>query len=489
MTTQRSPGSDGMPLPKRLILLLDGTWNNWESGDNDTNIVRLEDLIAASLATDQGLPQGVDAQESTPASPSEAGGKPMVSAFRTKDERENFVYYQRGVGTGYADRISGGIWGQGLTENIRRAYKFLSFNYTPGDEIFIFGFSRGAYTARSVIGYVAAAGLLQREHCSRKLEALAWKYYRTAPADRLPATWTTLTPFVHDRAQLRIALAGLFDTVGALGVPLELLRTRNRQKYAFHDVNLSSITHVNLHAMAIDEHRKPFGATIWRKPRFKKYTSKTEQVWFAGAHADIGGGYVSARHRRGTMALDDIPLDWMMKRVRAHYPDFPLYEEAWGRVVGSEWATAEQHDSRGPLYKVFRFAFRTVFNIPIGRAGFWKTVVSHDRRDIRIGEHLHISVIERLGEWVSLGKGWTSHYRPRNVLRVLKRIQDTYENGKNDDKENILLVDWSGKILLPEDYGDRSCVIQALDASIRRLKLAKVIKSKIPDYAEQPSVA
>ena len=168
-------------MPKRIILLLDGTWNNWESGDNDTNIVRFEDLIVRSLES-WGQASPTPVPESAPG----ADSRSIVEGYKT-DGCENFVLYQRGVGTGWSDALKGGIFGIGLHDNIRRAYKFLSYHYEPNDQVFIFGFSRGAYTARSLVGYMADAGLLKRACCSRELEEMAWCYYRTNPADRLPA--------------------------------------------------------------------------------------------------------------------------------------------------------------------------------------------------------------------------------------------------------------------------------------------------------------
>ena len=195
------------------------------------------------------------------------------------------------MGTGAFDRFRGGAFGEGLTHNIRHAYKFLSFWYEPGDEIFIYGFSRGAYTARSLVGYLGAAGLLLRDNCNEELEALAWRYYRTPPNDRMPAHWRRLTDNAHDRDELRVKLLGVFDTVGSLGIPASIAWRLNRNENGFHDVNLSSITDVNLHAVAIDENRWPFQATLWRQPPFKKYDTKVEQVWFS-APSDVGGGYI-----------------------------------------------------------------------------------------------------------------------------------------------------------------------------------------------------
>jgi uncharacterized protein (DUF2235 family) len=158
------------------------------------------------------------------------------------------------------DRLKGGAFGDGLVANVRRAYKFLSFYYEMGDEVFVFGFSRGAYTARSLIGLIGSAGLLRREYCTPDLELKVWNFYRSPPNDRFPGIWSDLSGFVHPRESFRIQCVGVFDTVGALGIPLQLMWRANRERYEFHNVELSSITNVNLQALAIDERREPFQA-------------------------------------------------------------------------------------------------------------------------------------------------------------------------------------------------------------------------------------
>ena len=281
------------------------------------------------------------------------GSQKLVRGFAV-DGIENIVFYERGVGTGFiSDRLRGGVFGDGLAGNVRRAYKFLSYYYDKGDQVFVFGFSRGAYTARSLVGYVFAAGLLTRASCTPEIEAKAWEYYRTAPNDRLPGIWVDLGPYTYDREKFRIDCVAVFDTVGALGVPLKPFWRANRERYEFHDVNLSSITNVNLHAIALDEHRIPFQATIWRKPKFKQYLTTTEQVWFPGAHADIGGSYIPEEERetKYPQALDDIPLDWMCKRLKHHFPQFPIDTAKW-KTVNAKWAHAPQHEARRSIYRI-----------------------------------------------------------------------------------------------------------------------------------------
>jgi hypothetical protein len=441
---------------KRIILLLDGTWNDSDFGDKDTNVVRLRDAIAKKLEAPVVVPS---------APPS---GQVTSLAFAKKD---NVVFYQRGVGTGFSDRLFGGAFGKGLSDNIRRAYKFLSFYYNEGDQIFIFGFSRGAYTARSLTGYIHAAGLVRREDCTEAIEQTAWNFYRTPPNDRLPGVWTSLTPHVHNREKLRISCLGVFDTVGALGVPFGFLRILNRDKYEFHDVELSSITDQNLHALAIDELREPFEATVWRRSKFKQFKTQTEQVWFPGAHADIGGGYIVQEERvSGVNSLDDLTLSWMIKRLKAKWDDFPVDDletdaglmEALDKVLKA--SVAPQHNPRQNIYRTWPRAYRSIGNIPVAARsfpvlkGFGEVNVGRDRHETVHGEMVHVSAIERLGRLVTV-EGLKTVYAPENLVSVLRNIL----SGLIDDDSKlppIPTVDWNGKPIEPRS--DRAAAVAKL---------------------------
>jgi hypothetical protein len=449
---------------KRIIMLLDGTWNDADLSASDTNIVRMREIIARSLDNKSALiPQGTNAL--TPNSDQK------VVTGRTFQDVEHLIFYERGVGTGpLLDRIKGGSFGDGLAGNIRRAYKFLSFHYEMGDQVFIFGFSRGAYTARSLVGYVAAAGLLKREKCTPDLESKAWEYYRTVPYDRMPGIWAELTALVNDRNEFRIDCLGVFDTVGALGVPLPEFYRINRERYEFHNVELSSITNVNLHAVAIDEHREPFEATIWRKPKFKSYATFTEQVWFAGAHADIGGGYINEEDRLQTHphALDDLTLDWMFKRLTTYFSDFPFDASCW-KMITPDWAGASQHEARKGIYKLMRRAIRSIANhrVPI-KSWQYEREVSRNRHDETMGEMIHASVIERLGQPIG-GKPWRRKYEPRNLLGLLDAVKNTYGMSEEKAENNIRIVGWDGRPLDPSVDTDRLLASQLLNAATQRL--------------------
>jgi uncharacterized protein (DUF2235 family) len=283
--------------PKTIILLLDGTWNDADSGDADTNIVRLRELIAKTTGT---------------------------------GTRRNVVLYQRGVGTGWLNRVQGGAFGAGLSQNVRNAYRFLCANYQPNDKVFVFGFSRGAYTVRSLAGYVAVNGIIKSERLNPQTESRAWTYYKTGPAARLSGVACEIQQDIHQVQHPLFECLAVFDTVGTLGIPFQVFWRFNRHLYEFHDVTLSDVAKVNLHALAIDEHRWPFEATPWRRSKFTRLTNITEQCWFAGCHSDIGGGNIDDASRirsdptKRIIKLDDLTLQWMLQRITALCDGFPV---------------------------------------------------------------------------------------------------------------------------------------------------------------------
>lgn len=262
---------------KRLILCCDGTWNRADQAFNGqltpTNVIRLGYRIAK----------------------------------RDTAGRSQIIYYDQGVGTGdFLDRGLGGAFGYGLNAHIFEAYRFLIANYEPGDEIFLFGFSRGAYTARSVAGMIRKCGILKRERVQDYAQALS--LYRDAaqkPDDAIPSLFRKTSSISGDHP-IEIKCIGVWDTVGALGVPIAGLRTLTSSRYLFHDTELSGKVNFAYQALAIDERRDPFQPTLWTyKP---KPDQTVEQVWFSGTHSDVGGGFSD----RG---LSDISLEWMIEKA------------------------------------------------------------------------------------------------------------------------------------------------------------------------------
>lgn len=369
---------------KRIVICFDGTWNSADSGGADTNVARISRAIHANAGT---------------------GGVPQL------------VLYLRGVGTTGldADKIFDGATGLGIDDNIRSGYMFLAQNYVPGDEIYLFGFSRGAFTARSLVGLVAAAGLLKRQ----SLGALgaAWKYYRT-DKPHSPQDFLRQTPGADSHVDAAITFLGVWDTVGSLGVPGHVFDLINHKFYGFYDTGLCPIVRKACHALAIDEHRDTFVPTLWtgKLPA----NSSVEQVWFAGAHSDVGGGYL-------TRDLADIPLVWMAKKA-----------EAAGLIL--DWSClpdantlrplAARHDSSSGAFAFNRIVptLRQIcgqsFDVPFYQKLYAPTDDDH-RPIATIGEAIHRSVLERLAGQASFcrsdadGTCLPETYSPENVRALL----------------------------------------------------------------------
>ena len=325
---------------KRLIICCDGTWNTPES-KHVTNVAHLARAIKAQAA----------------------------------DGTEQVVFYDWGVGTdGKLDSLSGGAIGAGIDKNIRDAYRFLVHNYQAGDELWFFGFSRGAYTARSCIGLLRNCWLLHKAHAD--LISKAYHIYRT----KWHADAENARDFREPNAQpVAIKFLGVWDTVGALGIPLSIFRSANHDRYQFHDTSISSIVENAYQALAIDEKRKPFAPTIWAT---KKERERTEQCWFAGVHSDIGGGYREA-------GLSHIALQWMAEK--ASMSGLELNEDYL--------ATVYQLNNEIQLHNSYK--------MPIKALGSFRRPIVATNSD----ETLHISAEQRYFS--------NKKYRPKNLRDYL----------------------------------------------------------------------
>ena len=260
-------------LNRQLVLLLDGTWNRRE---DSTNVARTRLLVAG------------DAHQK--------------------------VYYDEGVGTAKGEEFKGGALGSGLTQKVLAAYLWLIENYAgdpnlqmPVDEIYILGFSRGAYAARSLVGLLAISGILRRNAHANVREAFELSrtpfMHPDVPAAKAFRARNSLLPTVN--------FLGVWDTVESLGLP----RIRNPlcrpapsiATRAEHKVNmLPRIVRHARHALALDEYRWIFDALLWQS--FEADTT-LEQRWFVGAHANVGGGYAND-------LLYLRPLQWMLGEAR-----------------------------------------------------------------------------------------------------------------------------------------------------------------------------
>ena len=269
---------------QRLILLFDGTWNDPE---DQTNVYRLSRRI-----------HDYDGEV-----------------------RQKF-YYDPGVGTSRLERFWGGVFGYGLSKNLLQGYDWLARNYAVGDEIWIFGFSRGAYTARSLVGLIRKCGLL---HISTpSLLDKAESIYRDKSQD--PDSDACKDFRKSYSRETRVYFIGVWDTVGALGVPGTFLSEKG--KYSWHDTELSSIVDHAYHAVALDEHRATYDVPLWTSAdgKQKKSNLEVKQRWFIGAHANVGGGYGSKD------LLADIPLQWIRSKAEKaglKLDEFSAADDAW----------------------------------------------------------------------------------------------------------------------------------------------------------------
>lgn len=299
---------------KNIAIFCDGTWQHLDQR-YPTNVAKLARAVAAEAAD----------------------GHPQV------------VFYDDGVGVSqgvldHTTHLLGGALGEGLDYKIASAYEFLCLNYQPGDRIFLFGFSRGAYTARSLTGLLRWAWILRREHASEIFEAT--NLYRTRPKKDAPpeaqtrfeaimkdfraqrsypsAAFTDTRPYdpgdpasltPPDHACAWVQYVGVWDTVGSLGVPRVLpLATQVNARYGFYDTSLSRFVRSARHAVSLDERRETFEPTLWdniatlndnaQAAGFPYGKRPYQQTWFPGGHGAVGGGGDD-----GGMSL--IPMLWV----------------------------------------------------------------------------------------------------------------------------------------------------------------------------------
>jgi uncharacterized protein (DUF2235 family) len=285
------PAEQAVRPGKRLALFLDGTWNTVST---NTNIWRLRALCA----------------------PADRNGV------------QQRIYYTAGLGTKRGEKVRGGMFGHGLTTAVTDAYEWLIENYDPGDDFFIFGFSRGAYTARSLNGLLSKCGLLV-PGAPLGVSQLFRRYRRGGE----PMTIRELL-FARDQGKTDFTLEeqwvmkysvpvqtkfiGVFDTVGALGIPGTSLL--GASAYRFLNTGIRTSNDFAFHALAIDEHREAFLPTLWTKaipkppktdPIRQRTVEQVEQRWFVGAHANVGGGCESD-------SLAQLPLKWIMAKAELH---------------------------------------------------------------------------------------------------------------------------------------------------------------------------
>lgn len=262
------------------------------------------------------------------------------------DQTGQQVFYDWGVGS-YYDPVIGGATDIGVHKNIMDDYRYIVQNYSPGDELYLFGFSRGAYTIRCLCGLINNCGIIKRPEAALIQKALN-HYKRNGAAFAPEGKESIKFRNLYSHGTREVKFVGVWDTVGAMGIPISFLGLFN-DKDEFYDTKLGKNIRIARHAMAIDEHRKDFEPTIWQ-PR---QNMDIKQVWFAGAHADIGGSY---KPDSNGSVLSDNALGWMISQAQ----DSGLSIEEHLTDSVNQSPLAKVHNSRRSFYRVKKQYFRAI---------------------------------------------------------------------------------------------------------------------------------
>jgi uncharacterized protein (DUF2235 family) len=374
---------------KRLVCFFDGTWNKPEDAEQ-TNVVKLQRAVFTE----------------------DAGGIQQV------------VHYEVGIATETALgewSFAVGAIGFGVGSRIQGGYRFLCENYEEGDEIFLVGFSRGAFEARSLAGLIALTGLGRSAEPDAISEA--WDCYERNKLARNPARVKALRAAA--RFPVRIKCVAVWDTIGNLGIPF-VRKGVIKELLGFHDTELSPTVDVGLHALSIDEPRGPFSPTLWtvKKGASLPAGQIVEQIWFPGCHANVGGGYKDC-------ALSDIALLWMAERL-THTTGLALDLEHLRQTTKPDPLGEHVSPTSDGVYRVSYLlpfvrlikqnrkgisAFRRTF------LGTWRSSVLPSS-EVPVNESIHESAVARFGQRVPQRRGVVVSqikYRPRNLAVVLDK--------------------------------------------------------------------
>ncbi|GKZ27722.1 hypothetical protein AbraIFM66951_006266 [Aspergillus brasiliensis] len=295
---------------KRLIVCCDGTWQDStaDSQKPPSNVTRLTRTLSRVA---------------------------VVKENGQEKEIPQIVYYQKGVGTGLADKYFGGVAGIGISANVRAAYGFLVDNYEEGDKIYFFGFSRGAYTARAIAGLVCELGLLTPRGMDNFATVYDDFYDRKLPV--YDEEKRRQLGFRDPLPRFTVEIVGVWDTV-AFHKPW-LLGHWSGEKLEFRNTLLSREVRYAFHALALDEERSAYQPTLWHQPENAE-GQELLQVWFSGVHTDVGGGGDDPR-------LANITLAWMIAQCTKHNQlSFDIEEYLFDRpprpleTDTAPWATA-----------------------------------------------------------------------------------------------------------------------------------------------------
>ncbi|WP_442800609.1 DUF2235 domain-containing protein [Roseobacter sp. MH60115] len=244
------------------------------------------------------------------------------------------IYYEPGLQWDSWRSAMDVMMGRGINRQIRRAYGYLASRYRPGDKIFLFGYSRGAYAVRSLAGMIDLMGLLKAEDATERNIRDVYRHYEGDPSSDCAHQFAA----AHCLKGVEIEMIGVWDTVKSLGFNAPILWRFSEKRHAFHSPHLSHNVKSGFQALALDETRAAYAPVLWSSP--EGFQGRVEQVWFAGTHGDVGGqlgGFEEAR------PLSNIPLVWMMERAQMS-----------GLPLPDGWTTRFAQDATAPMLGTFR---------------------------------------------------------------------------------------------------------------------------------------
>jgi uncharacterized protein (DUF2235 family) len=290
-----------------IVICADGTWNRPEEDlekDFPTNVLKLSRAI----------------------NPSANGVK-------------QHVFYDWGLGS-YHNSLSAGTTGRGIHKNILDGYRYIVQNYNTDDKIFLFGFSRGAYTVRALCGLINNCGILKRPDA--RLISEAWRIYKNPlPKNHPNGEAANIFRNTHCHIPRKVHFVGVWDTVGALGIPFSIMGLFEKHD-EFYDTKMSANVSIARHALAIDEQREDFAPTIWNP----NSGVDLKQIWFAGVHSDIGGSYPP--DKKTGIRTADTPLAWMLdEAINAGLEIEPRIKDSL-----TDSTKGKLHKSRNHVYRL-----------------------------------------------------------------------------------------------------------------------------------------
>lgn len=356
-------------MKKRIVICCDGTWNEPKDVEGD-HIVPTNVLKTVNAVSSQDIDNDIN----------------------------QVIFYDQGKGSGalgVLDRSVGGGAGYGISGNIQDCYRFLANNYAEDDEIYLFGFSRGAYVARCLSGMLSTVGLLEKDVL--RYVSHAYEYYQLDVDKRAKSKHHKLIANLP-KSMPKIKFIGVWDTVGALGVPTPVLRTVQNLagkawkpfRIGFHNTDLVDIVENAFQALAIDEQRGPFQPSLWQR---KTNQANVQQVWFAGVHSNVGGGYSDS-------GLSDTAFLWMANRAMECGL---VFNETFLKTHVRADESGKLEDSYSSGYRLMERLNAKPYLRPIGKY-------------LDAGEMIHESVIKRI-------LSEETQYKPANILSAGEELQ------------------------------------------------------------------